>query len=1375
MSTTELSIRSRTATTDVGAIWKAALVRYEAITTVKIESLGAANNVEEILADIHERETKFKTYRHDSSKLDRFRSLVSRSLGTIEKLSNMVAQAVSTLFPPSTAIFTAAAGSVSADYDKITGLFEDLDLYLSRLKILETWVPSVPELEVALAEVLASVLCLCAISAKYIKVKRIVKAFRNLTSGEDDELATAYAHFHKMVQHEHGAIRNVTLAGVGRLQKESTAIYAVVREGLDIAGRTDSNTQTLINRTERLEKYLESHEATIQRADILAKLSSLNFHEKQNDIFAKCHHGTGQWLIQADEFEGWLKGEGSSILWCPGIPGAGKTVLTSLAVNHTQKVTRGTEAAIVYIYCDYKDPKTQSELELMSSITRQLTEQTSPIPLEVQKFCEENVRNRRNPTGNEWTSLIKSISLLFRTTYLFIDALDECPEINRDNFLSLIGKIEPFVRLFITSRPHLDLKAKFPTIRRIDISASVSDVKTYLENEISTNNRLSLFTAKDSHLREDIIKCVSEKTTGMFLFAYLQIQHLCRQQSLKMVRKTMDKFRKGVLEFYGEAMMRIQNQEDEDSELAIKALSYIFCARRPLVIEELLHALAAEADETDLDEAAFPDIEILLSVCAGLIMIDENTGIVGLVHFTLQEYLEDNPGKLLPDLEVEMARACLTYLNFDAFEEGPCQDENELSQRLQKYQFLDYASRNWGFHVLGGQLHERVIDLVLRFLKDEPKLSSSIQILYLVGHRIKDWQGRFPEQFKPLHVVAYWGLDKILTILSEQETDVDIRDSDGATALQLAARNGHMSVIQLLLANGADVNTKNDKAETAVYWAARNEHTAVLELLLLEKAHVLTKDYEGWTALDWGVLGGNNEVLRLLLEHGTDISANDDDGRNKALCLAAEEGHELTVQMLIDNGAKVNAQDALGSTALDFAAPSGHEKTMRVLLQNGADVRSRDIYGNSILHLAVNHKALVQLLLKYKVDIDATNDNGQPALSLAAQDGPPEVVELLLQHGADVDRKDKFGFTALHRAVLRRREATVRLLLDYGASSNVKDKNGWTPLHVAALKGHEVLVQVLLPLVEDGMAILDWAALQLPEKKAEASTALTGLRETIQKQQLGRSQVLLDRKADVDGKDIGGWTALIIAATKGHQESVKLLLDNGADVNISGYDGRTALHWACDCGNEEVVQLLVENGADVNASAYGWTALLLAAKSSYMSIVFWLIQNGADVNADDYHGRTALHWAAKHGSETIVEMLVEKGANIDALDRWGRTAIVWTAENTEESVVQILLDLGADVKAKSRYDLTVLHMAAFKGWHSIVAQLLKQGANVEAEAYWGRAQEIEYEECEVEMAEAPLSGFLCQWFGLGSKNGLTPRQLAVSSGQVAVLRLLEQG
>lgn len=68
-----------------------------------------------------------------------------------------------------------SAKAVSADYDKIVGFFEDLDVYLNRLKILEKKVPLVPELVAALARVLTSLLVLCGFCAKYVKMKRLGK------------------------------------------------------------------------------------------------------------------------------------------------------------------------------------------------------------------------------------------------------------------------------------------------------------------------------------------------------------------------------------------------------------------------------------------------------------------------------------------------------------------------------------------------------------------------------------------------------------------------------------------------------------------------------------------------------------------------------------------------------------------------------------------------------------------------------------------------------------------------------------------------------------------------------------------------------------------------------------------------------------------------------------------------------------------------------------------------------------------------------------------------------------------------------------------------------------------------------------------------
>ena len=98
MATAGLPFRSRTANvTDIGTLWKAATDRYETATGVKIESLTKANNLDEILGQIQGNMASFKAHRHDGSKLDRFRSLVSKSLSLIEQLSKIVATAASSV------------------------------------------------------------------------------------------------------------------------------------------------------------------------------------------------------------------------------------------------------------------------------------------------------------------------------------------------------------------------------------------------------------------------------------------------------------------------------------------------------------------------------------------------------------------------------------------------------------------------------------------------------------------------------------------------------------------------------------------------------------------------------------------------------------------------------------------------------------------------------------------------------------------------------------------------------------------------------------------------------------------------------------------------------------------------------------------------------------------------------------------------------------------------------------------------------------------------------------------------------------------------------------------------------------------------------
>ena len=91
---------------------------------------------------------------------------------------------------------------------------------------------------------------------------------------------------------------------------------------------------------------------------------------------------------------------------------------------------------------------------------------------------------------------------------------------------------------------------------------------------------------------------------------------------------------------YAQAMERIVGQEGGLRELAKKVLSWVTCAKRPLTTLELQHALAVEIGTSELDEENLPEIEDMVSLCAGLVTVDRESNVIRLVHYTTQQYFE---------------------------------------------------------------------------------------------------------------------------------------------------------------------------------------------------------------------------------------------------------------------------------------------------------------------------------------------------------------------------------------------------------------------------------------------------------------------------------------------------------------------------------------------------------------------------------------------------------------------------------------------------------------------------------------------------------------------------------------------------------------
>ena len=405
--------------------------------------------------------------------------------------------------------------------------------------------------------------------------------------------------------------------------------------------------------------------------------------------------------------------------------------------------------------------------------------------------------------------------------------------------------------------------------------------------------------------------------------------------------------------------------------------------------------------------------------------------------------------------------------------------------------------------------------------------------------------------------------------------------------------------------------------------------------------------------------------------------------RDQWLFEVSRAGHKGIVQLLLDNGADIEAMNDSGETALVGAAAGGHEAIVRLLLDKGADIEAKDDSGRTALVRAAarGHEATVRLLLDKGADIEAKNDSGETALVGAAAGGHEATVRLLLDKGADIEAKDDSGRTALVRAAAGGHEATVRLLLDKGADIEAKAQYGGTALVGAAAGGHEAIVRLLLDKGADIEAKAEYGGTALVGAAAGGHEAIVRL--------------LLDKGADIEAKAHFEGTALAGAAVRGHEAIVRLLLDKGADIEARDHFEGTALVGAAVRGDEATVRLLLDKGADIEAkNDSGETALVGAAAGGHEATVRLLLDKGADIEAKDNSGRTALVRAAARGHEATVRLLLDKGADIEAMQQSGGTALVGAAAGGHEAIVRLLLDKGADIEAKAEYGGTALVGAA---------------------------------------------------------------------------------
>lgn len=249
------------------------------------------------------------------------------------------------------------------------------------------------------------------------------------------------------------------------------------------------------------------------RNEILDWLALPTHEAQHNDNLKKRQHGTGKWFLESPKFAAWAK-EDNSTLFCPGIPGAGKTILASIAVEYLRSTSIGEDSHVAFVYCNYKMREEQTAETLLSALLRQLVEQSPSIPESVKILYYSHEARKTRPSLEHLSNTFCSVVQGQNRTYLVVDALDECSNATCTVLLSEFRKLQKKARVcfMATSRHSGILSQEFSNDRQLEIRANKEDVESYLHDQLG---ELSDCIKADPTLQGAITKGIAKVVDGM--------------------------------------------------------------------------------------------------------------------------------------------------------------------------------------------------------------------------------------------------------------------------------------------------------------------------------------------------------------------------------------------------------------------------------------------------------------------------------------------------------------------------------------------------------------------------------------------------------------------------------------------------------------------------------------------------------------------------------------------------------------------------------------------------------------------------------------------------------------------------------------------
>ena len=270
---------------------------------------------------------------------------------------------------------------------------------------------------------------------------------------------------------------------------------------------------------DRLHERQDDRERLEEQQTILDWITPINYATQQSDFISRRQEGTGQWLLDSDTFNNWIE-QSNPVLFCSGIPGAGKTICTAIVINELYaRYGNDNSVGIAYVYCNFRRHQEQKTIDILASILKQFAQTLPSAPQSLKRLYQIHRSKGTRPLFEEVMQALQSVISKYSKAFIVVDALDECRDADgsRKQLLQGLFNLQAKIgaSLFATSRSIPVIEKQFEgRSTRLEIRASEYDLQRYTDENIK---RLPSFVSRSTELQAEIKTGIISAVDGMYV------------------------------------------------------------------------------------------------------------------------------------------------------------------------------------------------------------------------------------------------------------------------------------------------------------------------------------------------------------------------------------------------------------------------------------------------------------------------------------------------------------------------------------------------------------------------------------------------------------------------------------------------------------------------------------------------------------------------------------------------------------------------------------------------------------------------------------------------------------------------------------------